>query len=98
MKSNVVWTMREGMGIIWGSVWRYCWGKIKYNWQHTVVSNKEDTEVLSLCDWANAEIGKYETKEVWDEKSFIFYKIIGYLKLSRSRDWKFRTGKWIKEG
>lgn len=59
---------------------------------------QDDTEILSWGDWTDVKIRKYETTETWDEKGFIFYRVIGYLKLSRRRDRKFRTGKQLKQG
>lgn len=52
---------------------KYYPGKIKYNWQPIAESSKEDTEVLSLDDWADAEIVKYETKEICYEKNLHFF-------------------------
>ena len=47
-----------------------------YNkWEHIVASNRM-TEILSWGDWTDAKIGKYETKEIWDEKGFMFYRVI----------------------
>lgn len=37
-------------------MWKYYCGKIKYNWQQIVMASKEDTEVVSLGDWADAGV------------------------------------------
>lgn len=65
--------------------------------------SKEDTEVLSLGDWADAGIlgrNKENMKlRKFEMKATSYYiGVIGYLEVSKSKDWKFRPGEQISEG
>lgn len=64
-----VWTKREGMEQIRGTVWKYYCRKIKYNWLQIIVASKEDTEVVNLGDWADAGV-MTGNKDNMKQKSF----------------------------